>query len=98
MNINILLTILAFLLCSCAPHITVHVESKNRGDAVVYNEHVCHSPCNVKITIPNKSYCDSSFTIKTVDKTNEMINYFQFIGCEDISLKADSHGFINRIK
>lgn len=91
MKINKLLYILALMMCSCAPYVTIHVEGKNKGDKIVYNNRVCYSPCNVKIPIPNKTYCDISYTIETIDKTNEMIRFIQFLGCRDSSIKVGVH-------
>ena len=91
MKLKLLFCFLILSLYSCAPYVTIHVEGKNKGDKIIYNDHVCYSPCDVKISIPNKTYCDSSYTIETIDKTNEMIRFIQFLGCRDSSIKVNVH-------
>mgnify|MGYP001468112395 CR=1 FL=1 len=89
--------ILFTLLTSCANYFTVHVTGKNEGDMVIYGNSVCYSPCNVKIKVPDSTYCDSSYIIKTIDKTDEMIRHLNFIGCNDTSLKIPTQEPIRRL-
>jgi hypothetical protein len=84
---NKLILLLFLLFNGCSNYKIVRVEARTPGDRVYYNESICYSPCDVKIKIKDSTYCDSTMTIKVIDK-NYMINYIQLLGCKDTSIKV----------